>query len=427
MFLVTSVATLRERTSGTLERLLTMPLGKLRPARRVRAGVRAGGAGAGGVASALAIGLLGLDVAGPAWMLLVVAVLDAVLGIALGLFASAFARSEFQAVQFMPAVVLPQLLLCGLLVPRDQMPDVLQWISNVLPLSYAVDAMTRLSTSVEVSSELVRDLVIIAGVSLVALVLGAATLRRRTACTHRLARGHAARPGSRAHVAPGAPVERKAPVLRRTLLAAAASENVRRLVETVPVSRRVVDRYVAGSGTEDAVRVTGRLTSEGLLVTLDHLGEDTVEVGQAEATRDAYLALLKSLSDTGLASGAEVSVKLSAVGQALPGDGEQIALENARRICDAAQAAGTTVTLDMEDHTTTDSTLADPARPARGLPAVGRGAAGLPAAHRGATAATWPTRGPGSGSARARTRSRIRWRSTPRATSTGPTSAASRC
>jgi proline dehydrogenase len=146
-------------------------------------------------------------------------------------------------------------------------------------------------------------------------------------------------------------------VLRRVLLAAAASDGVRRLVETVPVSRRVVGRYLAGPGTEDAVRVSGELAAQGLQVTLDHLGEDTVETAQAEATRDSYLTLLKQLTDGGLAAAAEVSVKLSAVGQALPGDGERIALDNARRICEAAQAAGTTVTLDMEDHTTTDSTL----------------------------------------------------------------------
>ena len=141
MFLVTSVATLRERTSGTLERLLTMPIGKLdllvgyALAFGLVATVQAV------VATGLAVSLLGLDIAGPLWLLLVVAVCDAVLGMALGLFLSAFAATEFQAVQFMPAFVLPQFLLCGLLVPRDQLPDVLRWISNVLPLSYAVDLM----------------------------------------------------------------------------------------------------------------------------------------------------------------------------------------------------------------------------------------------------------------------------------------------
>jgi ABC-2 type transport system permease protein len=181
MFLVTSIAMVRERTSGTLERLLTTPMHKF--------DLLAGYALAFGLialvqaslASALAIGLLGLDIAGSAWLLLVVAVLDALLGMALGLFVSAFAASEFQAVQFMPAFILPQLLLCGLLMPRDEMQQVLQWISNVLPMSYAVDAMTIISANTEVSSNFVRDLVVIAGCILVALVLGAATLRRRTA------------------------------------------------------------------------------------------------------------------------------------------------------------------------------------------------------------------------------------------------------
>ena len=146
-------------------------------------------------------------------------------------------------------------------------------------------------------------------------------------------------------------------MLRRMLLAASRSEQVRNLVETTPVSRSVVSRYVAGVSVEDAVRVSEALVARGLLVTLDHLGEDTVEMRQADATREAYVVLLRRLADAGLTAGAEVSVKLSAVGQALPGDGEKIALENARRICEAARNAGTTVTLDMEDHTTTDSTL----------------------------------------------------------------------
>jgi proline dehydrogenase len=146
-------------------------------------------------------------------------------------------------------------------------------------------------------------------------------------------------------------------VLRRALLSMSRSERVRNLVETAPISRHVVARFVAGATTEDAVTVSRRLAGSGRLVTLDRLGEDTVERSQAETTRDAYLALLKRLSDEGLTAGAEVSVKLSAVGQALPGDGEKFALDNAFQICEAAHAAGTTVTLDMEDHTTTDSTL----------------------------------------------------------------------
>jgi proline dehydrogenase len=146
-------------------------------------------------------------------------------------------------------------------------------------------------------------------------------------------------------------------VLRRTLLTMSRSTRVRHLVETAPVSRSVVHRFVAGATAEAAVAASRSLIDSGRLVTLDHLGEDTVERSQAEATRDAYLKLLKLLADDGLTAGAEVSVKLSAVGQALPGDGEKFATDNAYAICEAARAAGTTVTLDMEDHTTTDSTL----------------------------------------------------------------------
>jgi proline dehydrogenase len=146
-------------------------------------------------------------------------------------------------------------------------------------------------------------------------------------------------------------------VLRRALLSMSRSQRVRHLVETAPVSRSVVARFVAGTTAEDAVGATRALAAKGLLASLDHLGEDTLDLAQATATRDAYLTLLSRLADEDLTSGAEVSVKLSAVGQALPGDGEKVALENTRTVCEAARAAGTTVTLDMEDHTTTDSTL----------------------------------------------------------------------
>ena len=146
-------------------------------------------------------------------------------------------------------------------------------------------------------------------------------------------------------------------MLRRALLSMSRSGRVRHLVETAPVSRSVVARFVAGTSAEEAVATSRELVDSGRLVTLDHLGEDTVERSQAEATRDAYLTLLKLLAEDGLTAGAEVSVKLSAVGQALPGEGEKVALDNAFAICEAAHAAGTTVTLDMEDHTTTDSTL----------------------------------------------------------------------
>jgi proline dehydrogenase len=146
-------------------------------------------------------------------------------------------------------------------------------------------------------------------------------------------------------------------VLRRVLLSLSRSVRVRHLVETAPVSRGVVARFVAGNSAEEAVRASRRLVDSGRLVSLDRLGEDTVERSQADATRDAYVTLLKLLAEDGLTSAAEVSVKLSAVGQALPGDGEKLALDNAFAICEAARDVGTTVTLDMEDHTTTDSTL----------------------------------------------------------------------
>jgi ABC-2 type transport system permease protein len=178
MFLVTSVATLRERTSGTLERLLTLPIGKLdfligyALAFGLMATLQAL------IASTLAVAVLGMDVAGPTWLLVTVAVLDALLGMALGLFVSAFAATEFQVVQFMPALVLPQLLLCGLLVPRDEMPDVLSAVSNVLPLSYAIDAMREVQTAAQ--PVVWGYAAIIAGFAVGMLALGAATLRRRT-------------------------------------------------------------------------------------------------------------------------------------------------------------------------------------------------------------------------------------------------------
>ena len=148
-------------------------------------------------------------------------------------------------------------------------------------------------------------------------------------------------------------------LLRNSMLQLAASTKVRDTVERAPVSRNVVHRFVPGARTEDAVRAAGGLAARNRMSTIDYLGEDTTELSQAQHTRDAYLALIGALADAGLttAGTAEASLKLSALGQALPGDGHQIALEHARQICQAATNAGTTVTLDMEDHTTTDSTL----------------------------------------------------------------------
>jgi proline dehydrogenase len=147
-------------------------------------------------------------------------------------------------------------------------------------------------------------------------------------------------------------------VLRRTLLGLADSDRARRLVTSMPVSSSIVSRFVPGESAEAAVAATRRLVDSGLLATLDHLGEDTVDRAQADVIVQAYLTMLERLREADLSDAAEVSVKLSAVGQALPGSGEKIALDNARTICHAARNAGTTVTLDMEDHTTTDSTLA---------------------------------------------------------------------
>jgi proline dehydrogenase len=143
-------------------------------------------------------------------------------------------------------------------------------------------------------------------------------------------------------------------MLRTVILAAARNKQVEHLVETAPISRDVVRRFVAGSTVDDALAVTRHLVRDDLAVSLDHLGEDTTEAAQATATKDAYLTLLKALATAGLTPAAEVSVKLSAVGQLLD---RSMAIDNARAICQAAENAGTTVTLDMEDHTTTDSTL----------------------------------------------------------------------
>jgi len=179
MFLVTSVTTLRERSSGTLERLLAMPMGKLDflVGYALAFGLLAAVQSA--LAVGISVGLLGLEIVGPVWLLTIVAVADAVLGTALGLFVSAFARTEFQAVQFMPAIVIPQILLCGLFVPRTAMPDLLETISDLLPLSYAVDAMQSL-TRTAATGEVWNDVAVVAGFALAGLALGAATLRRRT-------------------------------------------------------------------------------------------------------------------------------------------------------------------------------------------------------------------------------------------------------
>lgn len=180
MFLITSIATLRERTSGTLERILTTPIAKVdillgyALAFGILATIQAS------LASGVSLWLLGMDVAGPEWMLVVIAVSDALLGTALGLMLSAFARSEFQAVQFMPAFILPQLLLCGLIVPLARMPDLLEGIARLLPMTYAVEAMQNIASETVISGETQRDLWVVLGVGLAAVLLGTLTLKRRS-------------------------------------------------------------------------------------------------------------------------------------------------------------------------------------------------------------------------------------------------------
>jgi ABC-2 type transport system permease protein len=180
MFLVTSITMLRERLSGTLERLATLPLGKLDLlagygiAFALLAAVQAA------AVSALAFGLLGLDVDGPPAVVAALAVGNAVLGSTLGLAISALARTEFQAVQFMPAVVFPQILLCGLFVSRDTMADWLRWLSDALPLTYAYDALARTAAGT-FDARFAADAAVVGGGIVLALALGAATLRRRTA------------------------------------------------------------------------------------------------------------------------------------------------------------------------------------------------------------------------------------------------------
>jgi len=181
MFLVTSITMLRERTSGTLERLLTMPLAKLDLLAGYAVAFAALAAVQAAVVAAVAFGLLGLDVAGSPWAVVGLAVANAVLGMALGLLVSAFAGSEFQAVQFMPAVVLPQLLLCGLFVARDQMAPLLDALAGALPMTYAYDALARVARDGTLGGRGAIDVAVVIGAVVLALALGAATLRRRTA------------------------------------------------------------------------------------------------------------------------------------------------------------------------------------------------------------------------------------------------------
>jgi ABC-2 type transport system permease protein len=180
MFLITSIAMLRERTTGTLERLMSLPIAKLDIlmgyglAFAVLATLQAS------VAGAVGFGLLGIQAQGPSWAVVLLAIANALLGMSLGLFFSAFAKTEFQAVQFMPAILIPQILVSGLLLPRALMPGVLEGISAALPVTYAYDALSRVTAN-DISAWFWYDVIIVVGAILTALVLGAATLRRRTA------------------------------------------------------------------------------------------------------------------------------------------------------------------------------------------------------------------------------------------------------
>lgn len=159
--------------------------------------------------------------------------------------------------------------------------------------------------------------------------------------------------------------------MRGALLGMSRSSTIKNVVTRAPVTRGVVTRFVAGDSTADAVAATRALAADDLRVTIDHLGEDTTDRGQADRVAVAYVELLGALHTAGLSDRAEVSVKLSALGQYLPQGGEDLALENARTICQAAANAGTTVTLDAEDHTTTDSTLGVLAELRRDFPDTG--------------------------------------------------------
>lgn len=179
MFLITSIATLRERRSGTLDRLMTMPISKIdfilgyAIAFSVIALIQAL------ITSFVLLGLLQVTVLGGALATIVGAVLAALLGTSLGLFSSAFATTEFQAVQFMPALIFPQLLVCGLFVARDQMATVLQWFADIMPLTYSVDAMKQVTTHSSWTSTHTKDLAVVAAFTAAALILGSVTIRRQ--------------------------------------------------------------------------------------------------------------------------------------------------------------------------------------------------------------------------------------------------------
>lgn len=180
MFLITSITMQRERASGTLERILTTPLRRLDLLAAYGTAFSVAAAAQATLACVVSFWFLGFETAGsPGWVFLI-AIINAVLGVGLGLLCSAFARTEFQAVQFMPLVIAPQLLLCGIIVPRAQLPDWLHWLSNAMPASYALEALQEVGAHAELTPVAVRDIAVVVGFALLAMVLAAATLRRRT-------------------------------------------------------------------------------------------------------------------------------------------------------------------------------------------------------------------------------------------------------
>lgn len=180
MFLITSITMQRERVSGTLERILTTPLRRFDLLAAYGTAFSIAAAVQATLACVVAFWLLGFETAGNPALVFLIAIVNAILGVGLGLLCSAFARTEFQAVQFMPLVIAPQLLLCGIIVPREVMPQWLQWISNALPASYALEALQQVGAHAEVTAVTVRDIAVVVGFAVVALGLAAATLRRKT-------------------------------------------------------------------------------------------------------------------------------------------------------------------------------------------------------------------------------------------------------
>jgi ABC-2 type transport system permease protein len=180
MFLITSITMQRERVSGTLERILTTPLRRLDLLAAYGTAFSIAAAAQATLACVVSFWLLGLDTAGSPALVFAIAIVNAILGVGLGLLCSAFARTEFQAVQFMPVVIAPQLLLCGIIVPREALPEWLQWISNALPASYALEALREVGAHPDLTVTAARDMAVVVGFAVVALCLAAATLRRRT-------------------------------------------------------------------------------------------------------------------------------------------------------------------------------------------------------------------------------------------------------